>query len=467
VANILIIDDDKGTGSAISFVVKEIGHEASCVCTLLEGLKKVMCEAVDLVFLDVRLPDGNGLDVLPKILEASDPPEVIIITGMMDPNGAELAINSGAWDYIQKPFSAHEMMLHIARALQYRDEKKRKLPFALKREGIVGESPQTMGCLDIVAKAATSEASVLITGETGTGKELFARAIHQNSQRHQKSFVVVDCSALPETLAESILFGHERGAFTGADRSSEGMVKQADGGTLFLDEVGELPLCLQKNFLRVLQEHRFRPIGAKQELESRFRLVAATNRDLNQMVRDGQFREDLLFRLRSISIDLPPLRERPRDIKQLAMHYVARLCEHYGMEVKGFSPEFFNALLSYRWPGNVRELRNTLEGILLTTAQHSSILLPNHLPNHIRIEVARSLLKDSLPAKTSRSETTGFAPSGAFPRLSVFLENNKRQYLQNLMSYTGWDVAEACRVSGMSRSSLYDSLKKLKISYPE
>lgn len=464
-ANILIIDDDKGTCGAICFAIKQMGHEVSYAYTLVEGLKQAMAGGVDLVFLDVHLPDGNGLDALPKIRAMSGSPEVIIITGLGDPNGAELAINSGAWDYIQKPFSAHEMTLHITQSLQYIEEKRKKPPLVLKREGIIGDSPQMMGCLDLMAQAALSEAGVLIEGETGTGKELFARAIHLNSPRSRKNFVVVDCSSLPETLAESILFGHEKGAFTGAEKPCEGMVKQADGGTLFLDEVGELPLSIQKNFLRFLQEHRFRPIGAKQELESDFRLVAATNRDLGQMVQEGRFREDLLFRLRSIIIGLPPLRERPDDIKKIALHYMARLCEHYGMEVKGFSHEFLDALLAYRWPGNVRELRNTVEGILITTAKYNSILLPNHLPNHIRIEVARTLLKEA--ASDNVRTLSDLDPPGTLPKLSEFLEAAKRQYLEELMSRTGWDIEEACKMSGMSRSSLYEHLKKHKICAPE
>ena len=463
-ANILIIDDDKGTCGAMSFLAAEIGHSVSYAFTLRDGLKRAELGGVDLVFLDVNMPDGSGLDILPKMRAAFDPPEVIIITGISGAAGAELAIKSGAWDYVQKPFSSHELMLLITRALQYREEKK-KVPLALKRECIVGNSRQIMECLDLVAHAALSEAHVLITGETGTGKELFARAIHKNSRRHKQGFVVVDCSALPASLVESTLFGHEKGAFTGADKPCTGMIKQADGGTLFLDEVGELPLSLQKNFLRVLQEQQFRPVGAKQELHSNFRLVAATNRDLGRMVQDGQFREDLLFRLRSITVHLPALRERPEDVKELTMHYVIKFCEQYGMEVKGFSPEFLNALLTYRWPGNARELRNTVEAMLSTTARYSSMLLPNHLPSDIRIELARSRFKDDHP--DGAPPPKGHETSGTFPSLSLFLQDSERQYLEDLMARTGWDAREACRLSGMSRSTLYEHLRKFKIRSPE
>jgi DNA-binding NtrC family response regulator len=277
----------------------------------------VATNAYDVIFLDVRLPDGIGLDAIQKIKANSSAPEVVIITGEGDPNGAELAIQYGAWDYIEKPPSVQSVILPLVRALQYRTEKKdAQKPLMIKRDNIIGNSPQLLRSLKKLARAAQSQASVLIEGETGTGKELFAMAIHQSSSRSGKNFVVVDCAALPETLVESVLFGHAKGAFTGADQAKEGLVKQADQGTLFLDEIGELPLSLQKAFLRVLQEQRFRPIGGGSEVNSDFRLIAATNRDLDRMVQEKQFRQDLLFRIRSLVITLPPLRERPEDINQ-------------------------------------------------------------------------------------------------------------------------------------------------------
>jgi two-component system NtrC family response regulator len=219
------------------------------------------------------------------------------------------------------------MTLPLIRAIQYQEEKKAgKTKVALKREGIIGNSLQMKGCFDLLAKAANSITNVLITGETGTGKELFASAIHENSSRANNNFVVVDCTVLPETLVESMLFGYKKGAFTGADRANEGLIIQADGGTLFLDEVGELPLNVQKAFLRVIDEHSFRPLSCKREIKSDFRLVSATNRNLEEMVRRGKFRKDLLFRIRSLVIEPPPLREHTEDIKELAMHYTAKLC---------------------------------------------------------------------------------------------------------------------------------------------
>ena len=356
---ILIIDDSQVTCELLSMFIKKLGYEAKYVLTLQEGLEQVLSEEFDVVFLDVNMPDGNGLDMLPKIKEAVYDPEVIIITSFGNPDGAEIAIKSGAWDYIEKTPSPKKLMLTLTRALEYRKKKKtNKQAFVLKREGIIGNSPKIKTCLDFIAQAANSSANVLITGQTGTGKELFARAIHDNSHRQNNNFVVVDCASLPATLIESVLFGHEKGAVTGAYKSKVGLIMQADKGTLFLDEVGELPLNLQKAFLRVLQEQRFRPVGSKDEIKSDFRLLAATNKDLDEMVSQKFFREDFLFRLRSLSIELPPLKERLEDIKPLAFYYINEICLRYQVDIKGFSSGFLDALTTYEWPGNVREVLN-------------------------------------------------------------------------------------------------------------
>ena len=310
-----------------------------------------------------------------------------------------------------------------------------------------------------MAQAADSDANVFITGETGTGKEMFARAVHENSQRSGGNFVVVDCTSLPETLVESLLFGHEKGAFTGAEKAQDGLVRQAHGGTLFLDEVGELPMALQKAFLRVLQEHRFRPLGSNREVESNFRLVAATNRDLDAMVRQDQFRSDLLFRLRSFVIELPPLRARREDIQALTRFHVDRFCARYGLPSKDFSPEFIETLEEYPWPGNVREFVNTIERTL-ATARFEQTLFPKHLPNHIRVLVTRSAVAGEKP--------TPAEPMGQIvqrlPKLNDYREaiyaKAEKQYLQELMEVTGGTIAEACRISGLSQSRLYALLKK-------
>jgi two-component system NtrC family response regulator len=465
-AHVLIIDDDEMMCDMLSTMVSQMGHEVMCTNTLQDGLQESSSGNFDVVFLDVRMPDGSGLDILSRIREVSSAPEVIIITGFGDPDGAELAIKNGAWDYIEKPSSIKAMTLPLVRALQYREEKQTRKPtIALNREGIVGNSPQMKARIDLVAQAANSDANVLITGETGTGKELFAYAIHNNSLRADKNFVVVDCAALPENLVESMLFGHEKGAFTGADRAQDGLIKQADGGTLFLDEVGELPLSMQSSFLRVLQERRFRPIGGKREIESNFRLVVATNRDLEGMVKQGQFRKELLFRLRSFTIELPSMREHPEDIKELILYYTAQICERYGTETKGFSPEFIEALFSYDWPGNVRELVNTMERTI-AAAHEDPILFPKHLPTHIRIDIARTSLRKEAPVGSSHMGDAD--PVGKLPPLRHFRENAiseaEQQYLYDLMSLTGGNIKEACKISGLSRPRLYALLKKYHIS---
>lgn len=465
-SSVLIIDDEKMICDVLSGVVKHLGCDVTSVLTLKDGLKETSSGTFDVVFLDVRMPDGSGLDVLPEILAASSTPEVIIMTGFGDPDGAELAIKSGAWDYIQKPFSMKKFKLPLIRALQYRKAKKAGMvPVALNLAGIVGSSRQMRACFDLLAQAANSEVNVLFTGETGTGKELFARAIHNNSHRADENFVVVDCAALPETLVESVLFGHEKGAFTGADKTREGLIKQADGGTLFLDEVGELPISVQKAFLRVLHERRFRSVGGKREIESNFRLVAATNRNLDQMVQSGQFRKDLLFRLQSFTIRLPPLRERPQDIDELVRYHVAELCKSYGIETKGFSPEFLATLAIDSWPGNVRELVNALETALVK-ARYDPVLFPKHLPASIRIKAARTLVSKESPAESSPKgnpePTRALAPLRDF-RMAAVAEAEK-EYLKNLVSLTENNIKDACRLSGLRRARLYELLKKYNIS---
>lgn len=469
-AKVLVIDDDEMICETLSRRAMDLGHSVSFALTVTEGLRKAVSEKFDIVFLDVNLPDGNGLTVLPEIRKTPSSPEVIIITGVGDPDGAELSIRNGAWDYLQKPFSKKEVALQLVRALQYRKEKSRqKLPVALKRNGIVGSSPQISACLDLLAQTAQSHANVLITGETGTGKELFARAIHENSPRATKNFVIVDCATLPENLVESVLFGHRKGAFTGADRTHEGLVKQADGGTLFLDEVGELPLSMQRAFLRVLQEHRFRPVGAAQEVYSDFRLVAATNRDIDQMARLGSFRQDLLFRLRSASIVLSPLRERIKDIRELAMYHVAKLCERNSMETKGFSPEFFEALAAYDWPGNVRELVNALEQSIAVDP-FNPVLFPRHLPNNIRINLVRASITEEKRLKPRETESHPISKS--LPKLKTLRDASmaelERRYLRDLISLTRGNIPEACRISGLKRTRLYELMKTYRITrHPE
>ena len=466
-ANVLIIDDEKAVGQIFVELVRRLGHHADVAVTREDGLDAALSGPYDVVFLDVNLPDGNGLDIVQKIRETNSSPEVVIITGYGAADDAEHALKNGAWDYIQKPITPKKILLLLEHILQYYEDlnKTRKQSEPLKLEGIIGKSKEMKTCFDLVGQAAASEANVLIAGETGTGKELFARAIHANSPRVDKGMVVVDCAVLPESIVESVLFGHEKGSFTSADQAREGLIRQADGGTLFLDEVGELPRSLQKAFLRVLQEHRFRTIGGKEESESNFRLIAATNRNLDEMVEKGQFRKDLLYRLRALELSLPPLRGRRDDIKELLYYYSEGLCQEYGKPPREFSPECLDALAVYDWPGNVRELVNLLN-MLFATSQEESQLYLKHLPVYIRIQAARAAFKEEPRPEVNLKEES--ASAFKFPQFKKYKEDlilkGEKEYLQELMTFTRGSLKDACQLSGLGRTWLYTLLKKYDVS---
>lgn len=470
-ATVLIVDDDPDFCYSLARNVRKMGHKAVSCGTITEGRRLSGEESVDAVFLDVNLPDGNGLDFLPELSRLSSSPEIIIITGVGDMNGAELAISNGAWDYINKSISAKDISLILKRALQYRHERLQAAQLSptvsLRRDSIIGSSPAISQCLDRVAQCGSSDVNVLITGETGTGKELFARVIHDNSTRQGSPFVIVDCASLPESLAESILFGYKKGSFTGADGDRQGLIAKAKKGTLFLDEIGELPLETQKVFLRVLQERRMRPVGENREVECDFRLVAATNRNLEGMVEQGAFRKDLLFRINSVNIRLPPLRERTGDVQAIANFHFSRLCEKYGVEQKGISTSFFDCLGLYPWTGNVRELVNILEQSLLAAGQEPT-LYPTHLPINIRILAKQAAISadsqqpvkgTTTPSHLSNSEI--HVPLNVF-RESVYKEAEKH-YLTTLMEQCKGNIQEAMRISELSQSRLYALLQKYSL----
>ena len=465
-AKVLVIDDEVTIGALMSRVIERMGHTVEYAETIKTGMEAVREDDFDIIFLDVQLPDGNGLNQLPVFQELPSAPEVIIITGFANSEGAEQALSSNAWDYISKPLSVGAITRAIQRALQYREERNIcRSRHALNRIGIIGSSPKVKTCLDTLERSARSCANILITGETGTGKELFARAVHFNSPRAEKNFVVVDCGALPDSLVENLLLGHAKGAFTGADKAEEGLIKRADGGTLCLDEVGELSFDMQKVFLRVLQERCFCPIGDTRETKSDFRLVAASNRNLAELVKKGQFRDDLLFRLGSISIDIPPLRDRVDDIKELAIHHLTVLCDSQNTEPKEFSPEFFEVLQAYRWPGNVRELFSALDAAV-ANALHESTFFAKHLPRNVRIEVARSRFDRELPDKESATKIFDFHT--ALPNWQKFrrahIVDGEKKYLKALISHCQGNVLKAAQYSGLSRPHLYGLLRKYEIS---
>lgn len=450
----------------ISTAVDRLEQQSTCAHSLAEGLRKAQGELFAVIFLEAKMPDGSGLEIISKIKATGYSPEIIIITGFGDPDEAELAITNGAWDYIEKPFSLEALQLHLTRVLEYKSGNGiAKPPVILKRKDIIGSAHRLDLSFELLAQATQSEVNVLITGETGTGKELFAKAIHYNSPRASKNFVIVDCTSLPETLIENLLFGHVRGSFTGAYTGHDGLIKQADGGTLFLDEIGELPMAIQKSFLRVTQEHRFRPVGGNQEITSNFRLIGATNRNLEDMVRKGEFREDLLFRIRSLTIELPPLRECLEDIKELTLHYMKTLCDRFGIGEKGFSPEFWDVVTRYKWPGNVRELIQAMEKALLA-AKDVPILYPKHLPTHIRVQVARNSFR-TRPINLDDPEIKTIGLQSP-PKLKEFrraaISEAERRYFKELMSFAEGNIDEACRISGLSHSILYTLLKKYRLA---
>lgn len=453
-----------------------LGHEVDIVDDIGHGWELAAKQSVDAVALALKLKSGDGLALLPRLKQLPHSPEVVVMASSADPEAAEFALRNGVWDFLLIKSMPEPIATSIDQALQYRKEQKGDAPpLTVKREKIIGNSPAMKHCLQLLGQAAVSDANVLITGETGTGKELFARAIHSNSPRSRtlgapvrsnnpradKNFVVVDCTALPETLVESVLFGHTRGAFTGADRNHDGLIAQADGGTLFLDEVGELPAEIQKTFLRVLQERRYRPVGSQVEKESNFRLVAATNRDLDQMVEASQFRKDLLFRLRALTIELPSLRQRREDIEDMVRYHTTRLCNVYGMEPKGFAIELMDALCAYAWPGNVRELINTIDGMLAAGVSDST-LYAKHLPLNIRVQIVCGRLKHPQDEKPEAEDVE----AGSLPKFKTYRESSELQYLKDLMAITNRNIPKACEISGISRSRLYEMLAKYGLSSP-
>ncbi len=457
--NIFIIDDNQEFCNMLSDAFVQKGVEVECFPTLSQGLDQLFLNEVDVVFLDVKLPDGDGLDAIQRINTHPSKPEVIVITGFGDQEGADRAIKSGVWDYIPKGGSHKDFQRSLDRALEYRDQKlKLNQVKNLKRSPIIGENQQIKACLEKVFKASHTDVPVLISGETGTGKELFGQAIHQNSPRNGNDFIIVDCAALPENLAESVLFGHTKGSFTSADSDKFGLVQLADKGTLFLDEVGELSLALQKKLLRVLQEKRFRPIGAKKEVSCDFRLVSATHRNLKEMVESGDFREDLYFRINAIKIDIPPLKKRKSDVPILARHFIEQNCDRVSGLVYKETPEFMKALIVYSWPGNVRELISAVNHAC-TDCYGGGHLYARHLPDHIR-QFNINIKLNNKPA----SEEPAVFHNIPFHEMNLkqFLEVQKKEYVMQLMAFVKGDVNTACEMSGLSKGHLYSLLRKYK-----
>lgn len=470
-ATVLIVDDEPMLGMLLSETVSQEGWTPVCAGSPAEAKKIIGTREFDVVLLDIQLPDGSGLEALPSFVNVVGAPEVIIVTGYGHPDAAGLALEHGAWDYVEKPINIKKIILTIRRALEFRQAKMAgKKSRILKRNGIVGASQAISESLEQMAQAADGDHSVLLSGETGTGKELFARAIHLNSQRADFNFVVVDCTALSETLIESSLFGHVKGAFTDAGRDRDGLIKLANRGTLFLDEIGELPLEIQKKFLRVLEEKQFRPVGSTTEIKSDFRLISATNRDLDEMVRNGTFRSDLLYRVKAQNIVLPPLRNRKEDISELVSYYISKICRRMGIDIKTVHPEFMQCLYEYPWPGNVRELVNVLDRVICSD-RTAPALFHKHLPLEIRAAVIRRQAGSTgVPDATER--TAKALPAAAQPKSvdqhleswqdfrKTALETAEKDYFERLLTATGGDISQMVKIADMSKSRIYGLISK-------
>jgi DNA-binding NtrC family response regulator len=385
-ASILVIHDRRDICDLLCPVIESGGHECVALPSCVAALESLRTSAKDIVILDIDSTENPDVAIRSLVRSASRPCVLAMSKGL-EPETLERAIRAGAWDVVCMPATHDELMQAVGRCLFHRRARSAAGGCRiLKRDAILGTSSSLERCLEHISTASQTNASVLLLGETGTGKELFANAIHANSARSDGNFIVVDCTNIPKTLAESLLFGHERGSFTGAADTREGLFKQADGGTIFLDEIGDLDFEVQKSLLRVLQDKRFRPLSSKREITSDFRLVAATNCDLGEMVDKGLFRKDLYHRLCSMVIKLPPLRERREDILPIANFHIGRICEELGCPVKEISYELHHALTLHDWPGNVRELINTLHAAV-HNGYAESRLYPQHLPMDLRASV--------------------------------------------------------------------------------
>jgi DNA-binding NtrC family response regulator len=444
--NILVVDDERNIRTLCSRVLAGDQIEVHGVGTGKEGLQTADEVSPDLVLLDLRLPDMDGIDVLRALKGRHPETAVIIITGFGQIQSAVEAMKAGATDYLEKPFEhLDKLKLAVARSLEEvraRREIQRLHRLQEKEyrvDQLIGESEDTRRLRELIGKLARSEAAtILIHGESGTGKELVARGLHYESSRRESPFMEVNCAAITETLFESELFGHEKGAFTDAKAAKKGLMELADRGTLFLDEVSEMSLNSQAKFLRVLQERVLRRVGGTRDIKVDLRIIAATNRPLETRVKEGQFREDLFYRLNVIPIHIPPLRERRDDIMPLARHFVMDANTRFHKSIKGFTPEAERLMVGYQWPGNVRELRNLIERLVILGS--SELIEPQHLPVQFAAQVRQAVVPE-----TSMDE----------PRTLAEVE---RAYIAQIMQRVESNKSKAAKILGISRQTLRKKL---------
>ncbi len=382
---ILVVDDEPSITDGLRLLLGMEGYQVETASNFAAGSKLIQLKSFDLILTDLQLPDDSlgGLSLLRAVKESSPDTEVIVITGHGTVSEAVEATKSGAYNFIEKPFEPDHMLLHVERALERRQlftESQSYRKHFQRREysNIIGASKAMQMIYETIESIAKSDANVLIIGESGTGKEMIANAIHFNSLRSAREFVKVNCSALPKELIESELFGYMKGAFTGAQQNRTGLIAQAKGGSLMLDEIGEMPVELQPKLLRVLEERKFRPVGSAETLDADFRLIAATNREPREAIKDGGMREDLFYRVSTITINVPPLRERHEDLQLLTDHFFNKFKEKYVRPLHGFSQAAYQRVFSHRWPGNIRELQNAIERAVLLAK--GKMVEPEDLP---------------------------------------------------------------------------------------
>jgi DNA-binding NtrC family response regulator len=451
---VLIVDDERDMLSNCARILQRYGYECLTADTSAHGLELVDTAQPDVALVDLRMPGKSGIDIV-KAIKAGHPGiEVVLMTAYATIETAVDAIKQGAFDYLPKPFTAEQLQAAIQRTLRQKQSSANTL--RLKGElaahtevgAMVGKSEAMVALRQSIRKIASTEATVLISGESGTGKELVARSLHQLSRRHALPFVPVDCAALPESLLESELFGHEKGAFTGASISRPGLFELAHTGTMFLDEVAELPQPLQAKLLRVLEARQLRRLGGRLLISVDVRLIAATNRDLAKAMEAGRFREDLFYRLNVIPIHVPPLRERREDIALLAMHFLLKRSPGNASQPTGFSGEAMTLLEHYAWPGNVRELKNTVERA--RALANREFIEPEDLPTEVR------------PSSAEGCERAPPMHSFKAAKQEIVTEFEERS-LRELMERTGWNIAQAARTSGMHRKTIERKLKRYNL----
>ncbi len=448
---VLVVDDDASMCDMLVSDLGELGFEVKARTAAPAALEALVASEFDAVVADLNMPGMSGLELCERIVASRPDVPVIVITAFGSIQTAIAAIRSGAYDFVTKPLEVDALGLALERAIQHRrlSDEVRRLRQAVeegRRFGtLLGTSPAMRRMYELLDRIADSSASVLIAGETGTGKELVARALHERGRRKAGPFVAVDCASLPEALLESELFGHARGAFTDAHAARKGLFVQASGGALFLDEIGDLPLALQAKLLRALQTRSVRPVGANDEVPFDVNLIAATNRDLESAVEEGRFREDLYFRINVIHVEMPPLRARGGDVLLLAQHFVDRYAAQAGKRVTGLSPDAAERLLAYVWPGNVRELENCIERAIALT-RHETIGL------------------DDLPEKIRGFQRSHVLVAGDDPSELAPLEQVERRYILRVMEAVGGSKTLAARVLGIGRKTLYRKLEQYKIA---